>query len=130
MRQPVWVELEEVLAIHDRQIAEHGGRSGIRDRGLLESALQRPKNLLHFSAETPGLPRLAGAYAIGICRNHPFFDGNKRVALVVCLLFLELNGMTLNAPLEEEYAIFDGLAAGTIKEKRLAQWLAAYVEKV
>jgi death-on-curing protein len=84
-----------VLAIHDEQVAEHGGGAGVRDEGLLESALSRPQNL--FGYETAALPQLAAAYAYGICKNHPFVDGNKRTSLVVAELFLALNGPCLSA---------------------------------
>ncbi len=95
MSEPVWIDLDVVLAIHDEQLAEHGGQAGVRDRGLLESALARPRN--QFSYGESFLPRLAASYAFGISRNHPFLDGNKRTSLVVAELFLDLNGLDLTA---------------------------------
>jgi len=93
MVEPVWVRDDVVLAIHRRQLAEHGGGGGIRDEGLLASALARPKNLLAYSGEQPDLAALAASYAYGIARNHPFVDGNKRTALAACLVVLEANGL-------------------------------------
>ena len=123
MKTPVWIEAEETLIIHNLQLAEHGGPEGIRDAGWLESALARPKNLLAYSAEAPSPARLATAYAAGIAANHPFVDGNKRTALVVALTFLELNGVEIDAPQEEVYLTFLGLAEGSINEQELAEWL-------
>ena len=96
MIEPEWVAYEVVLAIHEEQLAEHGGLPGIRDQGVLESALARPKNLLAYS---PGasLHQLAAAYAVGIGQKQGFFDGNKRTGWVVCAVFLELNGMRVIA---------------------------------
>src|SRR3954447_2101174 len=90
---PRWLSLELVLVVHNRQLAEHGGPEGVRDMNALESALARPRNLLAYG-DKPSLFRLAAAYAAGIAKNHPFLDGNKRTALVVCMTFLELNGVT------------------------------------
>lgn len=123
MKQPVWIEFAESLVIHDESLAEHGGRAGIRDRPLLESALARPKNLLAYSEKPVSLTRFAAAYAVGIARNHPFIDGNKRTALLVSFAFLELNGIQIEAPAEAIYLNFIGLADGTITEKGLADWL-------
>ena len=88
--EPVWIELPLVLAIHNRQLAEHGGSEGIRDQGLLESALFRPLNLLNYG--NPSIFELAAAYGYGITKNHPFIDGNKRTSYVVMRTFLKLNG--------------------------------------
>jgi death-on-curing protein len=125
---PIWIEKDETLIIHDLQLAEHGGREGIRDLRLLESALARPKNLFAYSAKTPSLPRLAAAYASGIAANHPFVDGNKRTALVVALTFLELNGLEIDASQEEIYLAFLHLAAGRISEEGLAEWLREHAK--
>ena len=95
MTEPVWIDLGVVLAIHDEQIAEHGGQAAVRDRGLLESALARPKN--QFAYGEHALLRLAASYTFGISRNYPFKDGNKRTSLVVAELFLMLNGFELTA---------------------------------
>ena len=122
MPEPVWVRDEVVLAIHHRQLSEHGGLDGVRDVGLLQSALARPRNLGAYSNESD-LAALAAAYAFGISRNHPFIDGNKRTALVVCETFLNLNGLFLQAPREERYLTFLNLADGSLSEEELAAWI-------
>ena len=124
----VWVREDVVVAIHLRQLAEHGGGEGIRDEGLLQSALARPQNLLAYGAPPPDLASLAAAYAYGIARNHPFVDGNKRTALIVSRLFLLLNGANLSATQEEKYSIFLTLAAGELSEEALAKWVRAHLE--
>jgi death-on-curing protein len=121
--EPVWIDLDVVLAIHDEQLAEHGGQPGVRDAGLLESALGRPRNQ-HAYGE-PSITRLAASYAFGISRNHPFLDGNKRTSLVVAELFLELNGYELIAGDTQCVAAFLQLAAGELSEDQLAEWIAA-----
>jgi death on curing protein len=121
MSEPIWLRLEAILAAHDDQLAEHGGGVGVRDQGLLESALARPLNL-HAYGE-PSLSRLAASYAFGIARNHPFVDGNKRTALVAAELFLGLNGFDLTADDVEVVEIFLRLAAGEITEEELAAWI-------
>jgi death on curing protein len=120
--EPVWIDLAVVLAIHDEQLAEHGGQAGVRDRGLLESALARPRN--QFGSGESSLARLAAAYAFGISRNHPFLDGNKRTSLVVAELFLELNGFELAASDAACVATFLALAAGELTEDELARRVA------
>jgi death-on-curing protein len=124
----VWVREDVVVAVHLRQLAEHGGSEGIRDEGLLRSALARPQNLLAYGAPTPDLASLAAAYAFGIAGNHPFVDGNKRTALVVARLFLLLNGANLAATQEEKYSTFLSLAAGELSEEALAKWVRAHLE--
>lgn len=126
----VWVREDVVFAVHLRQLAEHGGREGIRGEGLLKSALARPQNLLAYGAPTPDLADLAAAYAYGIARNHPFVDGNKRTALIVARLFLLLNGVNLVATQEEKYSTFLALAAGELEEEELADWLRAHLDSV
>lgn len=126
MVEPVWVLDEAVPVIHERQLAEHGGSSGLRDEGLLASALARPKQLFAYGGDDATLPRLAAAYASGIARNHPFVDGNKRTAFVVSLLFLRLNGLTLDASQEKKYDTFLSLAAGTLDEAALAAWFEGH----
>jgi death-on-curing protein len=123
MSEPVWIDLDVVLAIHDEQLAEHGGQAGVRDRGLLESALARPRN--QFAYGESSLPRLAASYAFGISRNHPFLDGNKRTSLVVAELFLDLNGLGLTASDEACVTTFLRLAAGESSEDDLARWIEA-----
>jgi death on curing protein len=117
----IWIDLAVVLAIHDEQLAEHGGQAGVRDRGLLESALARPRN--QFGYGESSLARLAAAYAFGISRNHPFLDGNKRTSLVVAELFLELNGLELAASDAACIATFLSLASGELTEDDLARWV-------
>jgi death-on-curing protein len=123
MSEPAWIELAVVLAIHDEQLAEHGGQPGVRDPGLLESALGRPRN--QFAYGDTSITRLAASYAFGISRNHPFLDGNKRTSLVVAELFLELNGYTLAASDAQCVTTFLQLAAGELTEDELAGWIAA-----
>lgn len=118
---PYWIAVEVVLAIHEEQIAEHGGGAGIRDRGLLDSALARPRNAISYG--DPDLCDLAAAYAFGIARNHPFIDGNKRTAFVVCELFLALNGLTLIADDADCVLTMVALAAGDLPEDAVAAWL-------
>jgi death-on-curing protein len=124
MPKPVWVIDSVVLAIHKRQISEHGGLDGIRDNGLLESALAKPRNLHFYKKGKAGIAEIAAACAYGISRNHPFIDGNKRTSLVICRLFLKLNGYDLKAEDSKKYLIFMELAAGRITEEELAKWIA------
>ena len=126
--EPDWLLRESVLAMHERQLAEHGGGEGIRDAGLLDSALQRPRNK-HAYGE-PDLFQLAAAYAYGIARNHPFVDGNKRTAWVACRAFLLINGYDIAATKEDKYRTVLALAAGELEEDALAAWLRAHAEKV
>jgi len=111
-------------AIHQRQVAEHGGSNEIRDEGLLLSALARPERAFAYQRPKPTIAFLAALYADGICNTHPFIDGNKRVALVVCQLFLELNGYILNASQKEKYCAFMQLATGKQDTSQLRSWLA------
>ena len=126
-KEPPWVRLDAVLAIHRRQLSEHGGLDGIRDQGMLESALGRPTNKYSYESPKPSLAQLAAAYAFGIARNHPFIDGNKRTAFVVCELFLRLNKQGIEASAEGKYIIFLSLADGTLSEEALAQWIAEHL---
>lgn len=122
MKEPVWIDKASALAMHDRQLAEHGGLSGVRDKGLLEFALAKPQNVFFYSGEPVDMTRLAASYAYGIATNHPFLDGNKRTALVVARTFLILNGWNLVTTQEEKYKTILALAAGTLSEEALAQW--------
>ncbi len=128
MSEIKWLLEETVFAIHKRQIAEHGGSDGLRDEGLLLSALARPQNLLAYSEKTPDISALAATYAFGIAKNHPFIDGNKRTALVVMRTFLLLNGFGLNATQEEKYLTFLKLAEGNLSEEELAIWIREKIE--
>jgi death-on-curing protein len=121
-----WVADTVLLAIHEAQLAEHGGIPGIRDEGLLSSALARPQNLLAYG-ESPDAAALAAAYAFGLARNHPFLDGNKRTAFVVMELFLNLNGWTLEADDADSIAAMESLAAGDLSKKAFAAWLREHI---
>ncbi|HEU6436626.1 MAG TPA: type II toxin-antitoxin system death-on-curing family toxin [Nitratidesulfovibrio sp.] len=116
-----WIPDEVVLAIHDRQIDEHGGATGVRDTGLLESALPRPPQLANYDA--PDIFGLAAAYAFGIARSHPFVDGNKRTAYVTAMLFLSLHGKTCHAPPRDRILVFERLGRGDVPQEALAAWL-------
>jgi death-on-curing protein len=126
VKAPRWLPKDLVLAVHGRQLAEHGGAGGVRDEGLLESALARPQNLLAYGESDAAA--LAAAYAFGIARNHPFVDGNKRTAFVACELFLAANGHELVAPDEECLAMMLSLAAGEIDEAEFVAWLRENVQ--
>ena len=125
MAEPVWIVRDVVLAVHDEQLSEHGGQSGVRDLGLLESALARPRN--QYAYGETSIARLAAGYAFGLSRNHPFLDGNKRTSLVVAELFLALNGLELAASDAECVATFLALAAGDLTEEELAGWIGSHV---
>ena len=116
-----WLELDLALAVHQRQLAEHGGLSGIRDQGLLVSALARPQQI-HAYGEND-IFVLAAAYGYGIARNHPFFDGNRRTAYVLTRLFLKLHGEDIHHATEQKIVTFERLAAGTLSELELIDWL-------
>jgi death-on-curing protein len=125
--EPVWVSRAVVLALHDEQLAEHGGAPGLRDEGLLDSALVRPQNL--FAYGTPSLAELAASYAFGLVQNHPFIDGNKRASLVATELFLVLNGYLLAATDHDMVLKWLVLAAGDIGESELAEWIEAHLQR-
>ena len=122
MKEPVWIRLDVVLRMHEEVLMLHGGPEGVRDLGLLESALARSKNLLAYSEPGVSIARFAAAYAKGIVANHPFVDGNKRTAFTVSLTFLRLNGFEITATKEDRVLTFWSLAAGEISEEQLAQW--------
>jgi death on curing protein len=119
--EPRWLRVDTVLSVHAMQLAEHGGQEGVRDRGLVESALARPRTA--FSYGTTDLFELASLYADSIANNHPFFDGNKRTAFVAAALFLDKNGWTVDAPEAEAAAMTLGLADKSVKADGYAQWL-------
>lgn len=121
MKKWVWIDPRAILAIHDEQLAEHGGGSGLRDQGLLESALARPINLAAY--ENPDAAALAASYAVGLAKNHPFVDGNKRTAFVALELFLALNGYELMAGDVDCVVTMLAVAAGDIDETELAEWI-------
>lgn len=118
--EPIWLDLEDALAVHDRQLAEHGGPGGVRDPNGLESALARPVNLHAYGQPDPAA--LAAAYAFGLARNHPFADGNKRTAWVMARLFLAINGVALRFQPEDAIGAMMALAAGELSEEGLADW--------
>ena len=124
MPEPEWIGVETALAIHEEQIAEHGGGEGVRDRGLLESALARSRNAWGYGVTD--LCALAAALGHGIARNHPFVDGNKRTAFVVVETFLILNGAELGASDAESVVAMLDLAAGEMTEDEFADWLRAH----
>jgi death-on-curing protein len=128
--EPIWILDEVVEAIHKRQLAEHGGALGIRDAGLLQSALARPKHLLAYAQSDVALTRLAAAYAFGIVRNHPFVDDNKRTGFVTAMLFLRINGYTVAASQEEKYQSFLALADGRLDEDGLSAWLQSRAQPI
>jgi len=119
----VWIEKRVALVYHNELLAEHGGAPGIRDEGLLESALARPRHLVVYSGKRPSIFQLAAAYAFGLVRNHPFVDGNKRTALVVALAFLDLNGVLFHAEQDDAYLTLEELASGRMTEEEFAVWL-------
>ena len=118
--EPRWLGLDVALAVHDRQLAEHGGIAGVRDPGMLESALARPVNQWTYGEDDP--TKLAAAFAFGIARNHPFADGNKRTAWVLARLFLAINGHDVRFGAQDAIDAMLGLAAGTLSEAALADW--------
>ena len=122
MTEPIWMEMIDAVIFHDMEISAHGGSSGLRDPGMLESALARPRNLWVYAETLVPLSRLAAAYAFGISSNHPFVDGNKRTALVVSFAFLDVNGIAVTASQEDAYSTVLALAAGELDEAQLADW--------
>ena len=121
MSEPRWLDIASVLDVHAEQLALFGGADGIRDAGLLESALARPLNKFAYGEES--IAALAAAYAFGLARNHPFVDGNKRAAFASIIVFLGLNGIDFDVPPEEATAVILGLAAGEIDEDDLTRWI-------
>ncbi len=121
-KEPLWIEERDALAIHDRLLALHGGATGLRDRGLLQSALARPRQHYAYAAELDFV-KLAALYTAGIVRNHPFVDGNKRTGFVLGVLFLELQGFVFKASEEDATQAVMDLAAGTLDEDGYAAWL-------
>lgn len=127
MKKWVWIDPSVVLAVHDAQIAEHGGSAGLRDAGLLESALARPLNLA--SCGKPDHADLAACYGVGIAKNHPFVDGNNRTAFVVVELFLTLDGWNLRASDADAVIVVLAVAARKIDETGFAEWIRRHAER-
>ena len=121
-REPIWLEKQAIIALHDRSLALHGGPPGIRDEGLLDSALQRPLNRFAYENETR-LSVLAATYAVGVASNHPFIDGNKRAAYQAMILFLALNGSPLTADRVDATMTMLSVAAGEVEIETLAAWI-------
>ncbi len=121
--EPIWLDAREAYAIHDRQLAEHGGSVGLRDPGILESALRRPRNRWAYGEDDHAI--LAAAYAFGVARNHPFTDGNKDTAWVLARVFLLMNGHKLRFGAADAIATVLALAAGDLDEDELADWFRA-----
>ncbi|ETR78612.1 cytochrome C biogenesis protein CcmH [Afipia sp. P52-10] len=121
MDEPFWLTREIIVAIHDEQLAIHGGASGLRDEGMLASAIERPRN--RWLYEQPKLADLAAAYAFGLARNPPFINGNKRTSLLALCTFLGVNGVDFIVPEAEAAAIILALAAGEVSGENLARWI-------
>jgi death-on-curing protein len=121
VKEPVWLNRQDCLAIHEIMLSQHGGLAGVRDEGLLESALSKPQNLFAFSS--PTLAQMAASYAAGIIQNHPFLDGNKRTGFMLAATFLELNGRTLAATEESVVERTLALASGRLPQAQYAEWL-------
>jgi death-on-curing protein len=118
-----WIDKRLLLILHDESLAEHGGASGLRDEGLLDSALARPLNLLAYG--DPDAAELAAAYSLGLAKNHAFVDGNKRAAFLAVGLFLALNGYRLGTAQADATLTMFALAAGEIDEAEFARWIRA-----
>ncbi len=127
MKTPQWVLRETVLALHEQLLSSFGGSPGVRDAGLLDSALARPEN--RFAYGEPTMCELAACYGFGLTKNHPFIDGNKRTGFSVAVLFLELNGYRFGASEAEAAVMTLGLAAGEVDEAGYAAWLGASSRK-
>lgn len=121
MKEPVWLLPETVISVHQMLLAEHGGASGIRDEALLDSTLNRPRQRFAYGDDL-SICELASSYCFGLAKNHPFIDGNKRIALTVAAIFLEINGYSLNAPEPDAAVTIEQLAAGDLSEDDLADW--------
>lgn len=121
MSEPVWLDVDLALDVHTEQLALFGGADGLRDRGLLESALARPLNKHAYGSDD--LAELAAAYAFGLAKNHPFVDGNKRVAFASIIVFLGLNGIDFDVAPAEATAMILDLAAGSVSEEGLTRWI-------
>jgi death on curing protein len=128
VKEPVWIDARDALALHDRLLALEGGAAGLRDKGLLESALTRPKQLRAYDGRADVI-QMATAYTAGIVRDHPFVDGNKRTGFVVGVLFLELNGYRFVASEEDAAHAVLSLAAGRLEERAFAAWMRANVKR-
>jgi death on curing protein len=122
-----WINKQALLLLHDESLAEHGGGTGLRDEGLLESALGRPQNLAAYGE--PDAPALAASYALGLAKNHPFVDGNKRAAFLAVGMFYYINGYRLNASQADSTLKVLSLAAGDISEEAFTDWLRRHTSQ-
>ncbi len=123
-----WVDRLTLLLLHEESLVEHGGLRGFRDEGLLDSALARPQHVLNYKNDA-SLAELAAAYSVGIARNHPFNDGNKRAALLVIGLFLRMHGYRLNVTQQEAVLAMLAVASGEMQEEELAAWIGSHLQK-
>ena len=123
---PKWISADDVQAVHKAAIIRYGGSHGIRDKSLLLSAIESPRNRWHYKEPQPSIIALAATYAFKLTRNHPFVDGNKRTSCAVCMLFLADNGRKICATDEEKEHVFLSLAAGKMSEKELNHWLETH----
>jgi death on curing protein len=128
MDEPVWLRANAIAAMHQRLLAEHGGLAGVREPGGVEAALARPQHLFAYGEPPADLAALATAYAGGFVRNHPFVDGNKRVALAAAVTFLRLNGWNLDVTQVQAYTAVLRLAARDISEEEFATWVRAQLK--
>jgi death on curing protein len=127
VKEPIWIDSRDALSLHEQLLALHGGAAGVRDEGLLESALARPRQ--QFAYASPGIVDMAAAYTAGIVQNHPFVDGNKRTGFVVGVLFLEMNGLVFTASEAEAAQAVLELAAGSVDEFGFAAFLRDYTKR-
>ena len=130
MTEPIWINLRVIKATHDRQINEHGGLPGLRDEGLLLSALSRPENAFYYSDPKPDVTELAAAYGFELAKNHPFNDANKRTAFIAMRLFISLNGYDLVASPEDKYKTIIRVAASNISEDELEKWIRKNLKEI
>ena len=128
-REPRWLTRRLLDVLHDAQLREHGGAPGVRDDGMLESALARPRHKVAYTV-LPDLATLAAAYAFGLARNHGYVDGNKRTAFIAAYVFLGLNGFDLEAEEPDVVTTMERVADGRLTEKRLADWIRAHMQPV
>ena len=128
MKEPAWLDRRAIISFHSQSIAEHGGSLGIRDEGLLDSALARPKNQFVYAAESD-IAKLAAAYGFGLAKNHPFVDGNKRIAFIATVTFLRLNGDRLNSTRLDEIQTMLDVAAGQLSEASFAEWIRLHTHQ-
>jgi death-on-curing protein len=129
MREPRWLDPRALLSLHSEVIAEHGGLEGLRDPGLLDSALARARNLFAYNMDVT-MAQLAAAYGFGLAKNHPFVDGNKRIAFVAIDLFLQINGYLLVAEQIDQINTMLQVASGDLSEEGLAAWIGTHVQKL